>query len=183
MKNFLGALIFILLFISVSGQKAKHVILISIDGFRPDFYLDSSWKADNIRSLMPTGIYALRVNSVFPSLTYPSHTTIITGVRPVKHGIFYNAPFLLDAKKDSIYWKFSSIQSTTLWEILNKNGLKTAAIKWPVSARASVDFIIRDAGRVRTNTYNYSLPHGIIEEINKSVFGRIGSDLTFFSKS
>lgn len=180
MKNFLGTLIFIFLFISVSAQKAKHVILISIDGFRPDFYLDSSWKADNIRSLMETGIYTLDVNSVFPSLTYPSHTTIITGVLPAKHGIFYNAPFLLDEKKDSIYWKFSSIQSTTLWEVMKKNGLKTAAIKWPVSAGAPVDFIIPDVGRVGVNTYNYSLPHGIIEQINKAVFGSTSSELTFF---
>jgi predicted AlkP superfamily pyrophosphatase or phosphodiesterase len=180
MKNFLGALIFAFLFLPVSGQKAKHVILISIDGFRPDFYLDSSWKADNIRSLMHTGVYALRVNSVFPSLTYPSHTTIITGVLPAKHGIFYNAPFLSPAKKDSIYWKFSSIQSATLWDLLKKKGLKSAAIKWPVSAGAPVDYIIPDAGKVGVKTYSYSQPDGIIEEINREVFNNTGSDLTFF---
>lgn len=180
MKSILCILIFSFLFVAGYGQKVKHVILVSIDGFRPDFYLDSNWKADNIRSLMHTGIYALGVKSVFPSLTYPSHTTIITGVLPAKHGILYNAPFLSPGKKDSIYWKFSSIKSTTLWEQLKKHGLKTASVKWPVSAGAPVDYIIPDAGRVGSNTYNYSLPHGIIEEINKEVFGIKSSELTFF---
>jgi predicted AlkP superfamily pyrophosphatase or phosphodiesterase len=180
MKNIICVFIFGFLFVAVSGQKAKHVVLISIDGFRPDFYLDSNWKADNIRSLMHKGIYALGVNSVFPSLTYPSHTTIISGVLPAKHGILYNAPFLSPVKRDSIYWKFSSIKSTTLWEQLRNTGRKTAAVKWPVSAGAPVDYIIPDAGRVGLNTCNYSLPHGIIEEINKNIFGVEGLDLTFF---
>ncbi len=73
------------------GQLAKHVILISIDGFRPDFYKDKSWSAPNLRKLMNEGVYAQGVNSVFPSVTYPAHTTLVTGAAPARHGIYYNA--------------------------------------------------------------------------------------------
>ena len=85
------ALAMLTLFITASqllAQSAKHVIFVTIDGFRPDFYLDSEWQMPNVKALMKDGAYAKGVNSVFPSMTYPSHTTIVTGVQPVKHGIF-----------------------------------------------------------------------------------------------
>lgn len=75
--------VFALLLVSVSrvsAQQAEHVVVVTIDGFRPDFYLDPSWNTPNLRQLMQQGTHAKGVNSVFPSMTYPSHTTIVTGV-------------------------------------------------------------------------------------------------------
>src|ERR1700759_4943009 len=106
----------------------KHVVLITIDGSRPDFYLDPSWHADNIRALMAGGAYAKGVNSVFPSMTYPSHTTIVTGVQPARHGVYYNTgPY-------GIYWNDSSIKVPTLWGAAQQRGMVVAALLWPVSA-------------------------------------------------
>ena len=92
-------------------QSPQHVILITIDGFRPDFYLDSYWEATHLRSLTEDGVYAYGVNSVFPSMTYPSHTSIITGTQPAQHGVFYNAIFNGSQKPDSLYWRASSIKT------------------------------------------------------------------------
>src|SRR3982751_6459283 len=96
-------------------QRAAHVVLITVDGFRPDFYLDPSWDAVNIRKLMEGGTHANGVNSVFPSMTYPSHTTIVTGVQPVKHGVYFNNMFEPNGPTGKMYWNDSSIHAPTIW--------------------------------------------------------------------
>ena len=94
MKQILLLIVYIVLFKTGSeAQSTKHVILISIDGFRPEFYLDASWPAPNLQQLKTAGVYAQRVKSVFPSYTYPSHVAMLTGALPARGGIYYNAPF------------------------------------------------------------------------------------------
>src|SRR4051812_31594152 len=109
---YIGLLIIAL---NTKAQESKHVVLITIDGFRPNFYLDTSWQASNLGKLMKEGTHAMGVNSVFPSMTYPSHTSIVTGVRPAKHGIYFNAMFEPTGSTGKIYWEDSSIKARTLW--------------------------------------------------------------------
>ncbi|MDX1545268.1 MAG: family 43 glycosylhydrolase [Christiangramia sp.] len=52
--------------------------------------MNEEWDAPHLKSLMETGVYANGINSVFLSVTYPSHTSIISGAYPSEHGIFYN---------------------------------------------------------------------------------------------
>src|ERR1700712_333889 len=87
-----------------SGQKDRHVVLITVDGFRPDFYLDPSWNTPNLQQLKKDGVFADGVNSVFPSMTYPSHTTIVTGVHPAQHGIYFNNMFEPNGPTGKMYW-------------------------------------------------------------------------------
>src|SRR6185437_4475174 len=150
---------------------AKHVVLITIDGSRPDFYLDSSWHADNIRALMADGAYAMGVNSVFPSMTYPSHTTIVTGVQPAKHGIYYNT-----APGDKVYWNDSSIKVPTIWGAATAKGLTVASLLWPVSADAPVAYDIPDIGSLGEKVREeYSRPAGFIDTLRARVFGGAAS--------
>src|SRR5690625_4534281 len=90
-------LLFILVFSSCSTNhkdEVKHVILISLDGSRPEFYLDSSWGAFHLRKFKEEGVYTKKgVKSVFPSFTYPSHTSMVTGAYPIDHGIYNNKPY------------------------------------------------------------------------------------------
>src|ERR1700709_2056622 len=149
-----------------SGQAlAKHVVLITIDGSRPDFYLDPSWHADNIRALMAGGAYARGVNSVFPSMTYPSHTTIVTGVQPAKHGIYYNNMYEPNGPTGKMYWNDSSIKVPTVWGAAQKKGLKVASLFWPVSADAPVMYNIPDIGSMgEAIRMQYSKPDGFVDE-------------------
>ena len=125
----------------------KHVVVITIDGFRPDFYLEDKWSAPNLKAMKQEGVHAYGVNSVFPSVTYPSHTTIVTGVQPATHGIFYNSLFEKDsATKGQIYWHFDQITSPTLWEVTQNAGLKAASVNWPVSVGAPTVFNLSDVG-------------------------------------
>lgn len=160
------------------AQAAKHVILITIDGFRPDFYLDPSWGAVNLRQLMSGGVYARGVNGVFPTVTFPSHTTIVTGVMPAKHGIYYNAPFEPTGSTGRWYWEFKAIQSPTLWDAVRKAGLTSGAVLWPVTAGAPIDFNIPDIWEVGNADRRKAIslratPEGLWEEMEQYATGRL----------
>ncbi|MGQ0814994.1 MAG: alkaline phosphatase family protein [Gemmatimonadota bacterium] len=66
----------------------EHVVLVSMDAFRPEFCQDETWPAPTLQQLAWEGAYATSVHSVFPALTYPAHTTIVTGALPARlsHG-------------------------------------------------------------------------------------------------
>jgi predicted AlkP superfamily pyrophosphatase or phosphodiesterase len=164
-----------------SAQTAEHVVIITVDGFRPDFYLDSSWDAVNIRGLMKQGTYAYGVNSDFPSITYPSHTTIVTGVMPVRHGIYYNNVFEPAGSTGKMYWNAGSIKAPTLWEAAHEKGLKVASLLWPVSADAPVLYDIPDIGGMGDSVREaYSKPAGFTRELRENVFG--GADKINYGK-
>ena len=75
---------------------AAPVLMISIDGLRPGDILDAQARGlgvPNLRALARHGAYATGVRGVLPTLTYPSHTTLLTGVAPARHGIANNLIF------------------------------------------------------------------------------------------
>lgn len=169
-KNFLTLLSCFLLF-AAYGQQDKHVILVTIDGFRPDFYLESTWPTPHLHAMMKEGIYSRGVTSVFPSMTYPSHTTIVTGVQPAAHGIFYNGMFESENPTGKIYWNFHQIKSPTVWEAAKSAGLKVATLMWPVSAEAPADFNLSDVGSMgKTTLEKYATPKGVLATIAQDVF-------------
>jgi len=166
-------LLVILLLVSSSAfsQQAEHVVLITIDGFRPNLYLDPSWNTVHLHQLMKDGAYAEGVNSVFPSMTYPSHTTIVTGVQPAKHGVYFNSMFEPNGPTGKIYWNDSSIHSPTVWDAAEKKGMKVASLFWPVSADAPVQYNIPDNGSMgEANREQYSRPAGFLDQLRKEVF-------------
>ncbi|HEU4641793.1 MAG TPA: alkaline phosphatase family protein, partial [Gemmatimonadaceae bacterium] len=59
-----------------------HVILVSVDSLRPEFYQQESWPMPVVQQLARDGSSARQVLSVFPALTYPAHTSIVTGALP-----------------------------------------------------------------------------------------------------
>lgn len=157
-------------------SQSKHVVIITIDGFRPDFYLNSSWHTPNIRKLMKEGVYAKGVNSVFPSMTYPSHTTIVTGVWPAKHGVYYNGLFEPNGPGGKSYWNDTSIKVPTVWKLAQDKGLKVAALLWPVAADAPVMYNIPDIGGMSEQVREqYSKPAGFVDELKKNVFNNAAS--------
>ena len=158
--------------LSGSAQSAKHVIIVTIDGFHPEFYTDSGWRTPHLRQMMQEGTYSKGVNSVFPSITYPSHTTIVTGVWPVKHGVYYNGCFEPTGSTGKMYWNDSSIKSPTLWAVAGAKGLKVSSLFWPVSADAPVQYNIPDIGGMgEAVREKYSRPAGFIDTLKAEVFG------------
>jgi glycerophosphoryl diester phosphodiesterase/arylsulfatase A-like enzyme len=114
------------------------VVLISVDGFRPDFYMEPRWPSVMMRRMASEGAHATGVQSVHPSVTYPSHTTIVTGAQPARHGIFYNSPFEPQGQTGAWYWESSAITTPTLWDAVHARGGTTAALWWPVTVGANI---------------------------------------------
>ena len=112
----------------------EHVVLVSIDGLRPEFYLDPSWPAPMLQQMVAEGAHADAVRGVFPSVTYPSHTTLVTGALPAHHGVYYNSPFEPGGQTGRWYWEASAIRADTLWRAVHRAGGRSAAVGWPETA-------------------------------------------------
>lgn len=121
------------------AQKVKHVVLISLDGSRPEFHNDTTWQAYNLQKLKSEGAYAENgVQSIFPSLTWPAHASIITGANPDKHGIFYNRPF--DGSPGQGYWYNSYLQTETIFDAIKEAGMTSGAVWWPSMVGGPVNY-------------------------------------------
>lgn len=119
---------------------AEPVLLISIDGLRPGDVLEAQKRGialPNLRRFVSEGTYASGVEGVLPTVTYPSHTTLVTGVSPAKHGILSNYSFdPTQINQTGWYWYAQSVKVPMLWEAAAKAGLSTGNIHWPVSVAA-----------------------------------------------
>lgn len=132
---------------------AAPVLMISIDGMKPEYVTEADThglRVPFLRSLMRDGAYADGVTGVWPTNTYPSHTTLLTGVSPAQHGIYNNAEFDPERRfAGSWYWYAPQIRTTTLWQAAHAAGLRTASVGWPVSVGAtSVDYLIPEYWRI-----------------------------------
>lgn len=124
----------------VAQAQNNHVILISVDGLRPEFYMEAEWGMVNVRQGMKVGAYAEGVRGSFPTVTYPSHTTIVSGVLPAKHGIYYNTPVEPLGISGKWFWYYKDIKVPTLWTAAKDAGLTTACVSWPVTVGAPITY-------------------------------------------
>jgi predicted AlkP superfamily pyrophosphatase or phosphodiesterase len=138
-----------------SAQKtAPHqpVLLISIDGMRPDYITKAEehhLRIPELRHIMASGTYADGVIGVLPTVTYPSHTTLVTGVWPARHGVLDNTRFDPERKfPGAWYWYSDQIKVPTLWDATHAAGLRTASVGWPVTVDStSIDFNVPEYWR------------------------------------
>jgi predicted AlkP superfamily pyrophosphatase or phosphodiesterase len=111
------------------------LILISADGYRAD-YLDRG-HSPILAALAADGVRAKGLRPVFPSVTYPNHYTIVTGLYPDQHGIVNNtmhdpvlgnfSPPNRAANTDGRWWD----QAEPIWVTAQKQGRRTASVYWP----------------------------------------------------
>lgn len=95
---------------------APHVILISIDGLRPDAI--RRYGADNIQRLVDEGSYSFAATTITPSITLPSHTSMLTGALPAVHGITWNDNRVADRGR---------VPVPTIFQVAHEHGFATAA--------------------------------------------------------
>jgi predicted AlkP superfamily pyrophosphatase or phosphodiesterase len=123
---------------------AGPVLMISIDGLRPADVIGaekSGLAVPTLKRMMADGAYAEGVTGVLPTLTYPSHTTLITGVAPARHGVGNNLTFdPLNINQIGWDWYAEDIKAPTLWSAAHAAGLTTVNVHWPVSVGAPVDY-------------------------------------------
>ncbi|KAL2169712.1 hypothetical protein VTG60DRAFT_5765 [Thermothelomyces hinnuleus] len=116
---------------------APTTIIISLDGFRPDFL--NRGLTPRLNALVKEGVSPLYMLPSFPSVTFPNHYTLATGLYPESHGVVGNSfwdPMLREEfyytdpsrSMDPKWWK-----GEPFWVTAQKQGLKTAIHMWPGS--------------------------------------------------
>jgi predicted AlkP superfamily pyrophosphatase or phosphodiesterase len=137
-------LVFFLLGLSAVAQPAsspRALLLISIDGLRPDYVLEADkhgLKIPHLRALVREGAHATSVRGVLPTATYPSHSTIVTGVSPAKHGIVGNKPFGAAVKDLDVWYSYAEdLRAPTLWDAATRAGYVVGSVSWPVTVGAT----------------------------------------------
>lgn len=174
----IGRHIFALLLLAVAtmaqGPARRPVVVISIDGLDYRYLRDCDklgLRIPNLRRLMREGEMAAGVEGVFPTVTWPSHTTLITGVPPAAHGILGNRR--PKEEGGDYYWDASLLKVRTLWHAAREAGLKTAAITWPVTVTDRIDFNLpeyfqaRNGGAMDLRSIESKATPGLVEKIRR----------------
>jgi predicted AlkP superfamily pyrophosphatase or phosphodiesterase len=125
-----------LLLAALLCQAASHnkLLVISVDGLDWRYLRDRDalgLHIPDIRRLLNDGQYADGVIGVWPTITWPSHTSLITGVRPDQHGILGNRR--PKSEGGDYYWNADRLKAPTLCQAAHKQGLKTASVTWPIT--------------------------------------------------
>jgi predicted AlkP superfamily pyrophosphatase or phosphodiesterase len=173
------------LLVAAGAGSAAPVLMISVDGLKPEYALEADargLKVPYLRSLIAQGAYAQGVVGVWPTITYPSHTTLVTGVSPAEHGIYANLEFdPLHQFKESWFWYAAQIRVPTLWQAAHAAHLTTASIGWPATVGATdIDYLIPEYWRTTAPTDELnpsdryliaalSRPAGLLEKMQPSV--------------
>ena len=153
--------------------KAAHKLLvISVDGMDWRYLRDRDQlhlSIPNIRRLLAEGQVADGVVGVWPTVTWSSHTSIITGVRPDQNGILNNRR--PKAEGGDYYWTPDLLHARTLWQCAGDHGLTTAAITWPVTTGAAITYDLpeyfqgRNGGSMDLESIASKGTPGLVEEI------------------
>jgi predicted AlkP superfamily pyrophosphatase or phosphodiesterase len=110
------------------------VVMLSIDGLGAGYLDDPRVDLPALRGLAARGARARRLSAIFPTVTWPCHTSIVTGVSPARHGIVGNMTFDRDAGVAVEHFGDRTdvpIRAETLWDRLHARGLRTASLCWP----------------------------------------------------
>ncbi len=120
----------------------RYVVLITIDGFPARMFWDAKTPIPRLRQLAEDGVAAegLRVSN--PAMTWPNHTTLVTGVRPARHSVLYNGVLLRDGpglpvKVEPKRDQAQLVAVPTIYDALHRAGLRTAAVNWPCTRNSA----------------------------------------------
>jgi len=121
----------------------RRVIIISIDGFAAFYWRDPHVRMPTLRRLAERGVVAAGMEAVFPTTTWPTHVSLVTGVSPRGHGVVANhvlnrrTRITEDLTGDPIYDASTLLRAKTVYDLAHEAGLRTAAIDWPATRNST----------------------------------------------
>lgn len=141
----------------------KRLLVFSVDAMvRED--VDKLMKMPNFGSVMKDSCQITHVRTVYPSITYPAHTSIATGCYPNKHGIVSNFEFTTVDKEQNWLWDHRHVKVEDLFTLAKRAGYSTGAVFWPVTGNhPDIDYLLNE----------YWMPHA--DDTLESSFRRAGS--------
>lgn len=123
------------LFVWSQPARDRHVVIISIDGLPAYALKDASIPLPTLRKLAREGAVAEAMEVVNPAVTWPNHTSMVTGVTPAKHSVLYNGlavrgPAGEPLKVEPWRNKGELVAVPTLYDVAHAAGLTTAEVDW-----------------------------------------------------
>jgi predicted AlkP superfamily pyrophosphatase or phosphodiesterase len=159
-----------------ASRPIQHVIIISVDGLKPQSYTEPGahgLKVPTMRTMVRDGASSDGVQSVLPSVTFPSHTAMVTGTNPGTSGIISNpGAEALGTGPGGWRWYEEDIRTPTIWQLARQRGLRTALVLWPMTAGAPADLNVPEFSRAATRDdlkllRALSTPSGVFAEVAK----------------
>jgi predicted AlkP superfamily pyrophosphatase or phosphodiesterase len=116
------------------ASTGNHVVIITLDGF-PGWALDDPYlPVPNLRRLAANGAVAAGMRPVNPTVTWPNHTSLVTGVTPAKHGVLFNGTLVRDPdvppRVEPWRDKKDMVQVPTLYDVVHDRGMTAAQVDW-----------------------------------------------------
>ena len=131
----------------------RLVMLVSIDGLGGYYLDDAKAEMPTLRRLAAEGVRAAGMKASAPTVTWPNHTTMMTGVHPARHGVLGNN--YLDRatrRKVTLLWDpvldmAEIVRAPTIFDVAKERGMTTAAVRWPATRNAgTLDWNVPDVG-------------------------------------
>lgn len=124
------------------SKSDRVVVMISLDGLAGFYMDDPKAEMPNIRKLAEEGARAESMRAVAPTVTWPNHTTLVTGDYTAKHGVVGNNYYDRATGKpvqligDPIFDKDQIVHVPTIYDLAKSAGMRTAAVSWPATRNA-----------------------------------------------
>jgi predicted AlkP superfamily pyrophosphatase or phosphodiesterase len=163
-----GTLLAALLLLA-QAQSSRHVVLVTIDGFANFHLKNPAIDLPTIRALAAAGVEAESGETVFPSVTHPSHTTLLTGVRPLHHGVINNR--MTNRVTGERFHvtnldRTASVKVPTLFDAARRGGLSTAAFFWPETKNdPAIDFNVPEVFTPESKGDIGAVPAAVLAEL------------------
>lgn len=133
----------------------RQVIVVTIDGLLPETYTNPAAHGLTLpvlTRLRSEGASSDGALSVYPSLTYPAHTSIASGVVPARHGVVSNSAFdPLGKNQDGWRWYSADVKAPRVWDVARAAGYRTAIIDWPVTVGADATLHVPEFWRAHVD--------------------------------
>ena len=170
-RVFVAAFLCSLLAASATAQnRNRHVVVISLDGFPASLLRDPKLPFPVLRKLIQEGATAEGMTSVNPTVTWPNHTSMITGVGPAQHGLLYNGmpvragegkPLRIEPWVD----KKELVQAPTVYDAARAAGLTTAEVDWvAIYPASSVNFAFPEVPKLDGAIEREMMAAGLVSE-------------------
>jgi predicted AlkP superfamily pyrophosphatase or phosphodiesterase len=136
----------------------RTVIVISLDGFPAYMFEDPRLPAPTLQRMMREGASAKGMTIVNPAVTWPNHTTLATGVAPIKHGVLFNGLLVVEPGKAAHVeprTRADLVRVPTVYDVAHQAGLKTAQVDWiPWQTGGTIDWAFEEVPN----------PQGVVEK-------------------
>lgn len=122
----------------------RRILVFSVDAMVAED-IDYLRTKPNFQKYIGGGAEVKTIRTIYPSVTYPAHTTMMTGAWPDKHGVTSNFAFTTDSKEDNWRWTADAIHCRDIFNAAKAAGYTTGAVFWPVLGKhPDIDYLINE---------------------------------------